>query len=416
MQQSVAPTIDATSPSSAASAPIPANGAAAGTAFSILACLGLSHFLNDVIQSLVPSIYPMLKDRLALDFSEVGLITLTFQGCASLLQPLIGYLGDQKPKPWALPIGMVFTLIGLILLATADSLAHVLFAAGMVGLGSSVFHPEASRIARLASGGKHGLAQSIFQVGGNAGSAAGPLLAAFIVLPFGQASIGWFSIVALLAIAVLSRVSVWYSANRRPKAVRAVANVAVLPRKTVMLAIGVLFMLLVSKFVYTSSLSTYMTFYMIEKFGISVRDAQLVLFVYLAACAVGTFAGGPIGDRIGRKYVIWGSILGALPFTLMLPYAGLTGSIILVMIIGVVISAAFSAILVYAQELVPGKVGLIAGLFFGLAFGISALGAAALGELADIKGIEYVYGVCAFLPAIGLLAVLLPRTNTRARA
>ena len=408
MQQTVAPTIEpGTSPAVATPAPA---APVAVTTFSILAFLGLSHFLNDVIQSLVPSIYPMLKTRLALDFSQIGLITFTFQGCASLLQPLIGLLGDRKPRPWLLPSGMIATLIGLLALSRANNLSHLLVAAGMVGLGSSVFHPEASRVARLASGGRHGLAQSMFQVGGNAGSATGPLLAAFIVLPFGQGSIAWFSLVALLAILLLSRVATWHAANRRPRATRALATAQALPRGRVVLAICVLFMLLMSKFIYTTSLSSYLTFYLIERFDVSVRDAQLILFAYLAAMAVGTLCGGPLGDRIGRKYVIWGSILGVLPFTLALPHVGLTATVVLVVVIGLIISAAFAAIIVYAQELVPGRVGMIAGVFFGLAFGISALGAAALGALADARGIDFVYMVCGFLPAIGLLAVLLPRS------
>ena len=384
--------------------------AAATTTFSILAFLGMSHFLNDVIQSLVPSIYPMLKSRLALDFSQIGLITFTFQGCASLLQPLIGMLGDRKPRPWLLPTGMIATLIGLLLLSRANDLTQLLFAAGMVGLGSSVFHPEASRVARLASGGRHGLAQSMFQVGGNAGSAAGPLLAAFIVLPFGQGSIAWFSLIALLAILLLSRVAAWHAANRRPRVVRTASSAPALPRGKVVLSICILFMLLMSKFIYVTSLSSYLTFYLIERFDVSVQSAQLILFAYLAAMAVGTLSGGPIGDRIGRKYVIWGSILGVLPFTLALPHVGLTATVVLVVVIGLIISAAFAAIIVYAQELVPGRVGMIAGVFFGLAFGISALGAAALGALADARGIDFVYMVCGFLPAIGLLAVLLPRS------
>jgi FSR family fosmidomycin resistance protein-like MFS transporter len=385
--------------------------AAEGAAFSILVALSFSHMLNDTMQSLMPALYPMLKDNLALDFGQIGLITLAFQLTASLLQPVVGFVTDRKPMPYSLAAGMGFTLIGLLLLSRAHSFPAVLVAAATIGLGSSIFHPEASRMARYASGGKHGLAQSLFQVGGNAGSALGPLLAAFIVLPGGQKSVAWFSLVALLAMVILGSVGRWYVRNqaaRGGKTRKAAAQPHNLSRARVGVSLAILIALMFSKFFYLTSISTYFTFYLIHQFGVTIQTAQLDLFVFLAATAVGTFFGGPLGDKIGRKYVIWGSILGVLPFTLALPYVGLVWTVVLAVPIGLILSSAFSAIVVYAQELVPGKVGTISGLFFGFAFGMGGLGAAALGELADMTSIQFVYQVCAFLPVIGLLTALLP--------
>jgi len=379
-------------------------------AFSILGALSICHLLNDMVQSLLPAIYPILKEAFQLDFRHVGLITLINQTTASLLQPVIGYYTDRRPTPQSLAIGMSFTLAGLLLLAVAGHYGMVLAAAALIGVGSSVFHPESSRIARLASGGQHGLAQSLFQVGGNAGSALGPLLAAFVVLPHGQRSLAWFTVVPLVAIAMLWRVGHWY--KRRVHAghhtQRGHAAHHGLTRRQVRVAIAVLLVLVFSKYIYLASLSTYYTFYLIDTFHVSVRSAQLHLFVFLGAVAAGTILGGPIGDRIGRKYVLWGSILGVLPFTLALPYANLFFTGVLSGVIGLILASAFSAIIVYAQELVPGNVGMIAGLFFGFAFGIGGLGAAGLGVLADATSVTFVYKVCAFLPAFGLLTALLP--------
>ena len=381
-----------------------------GTVFTILAAISFSHLLNDMMQSLLPALYPMLASDFSLDFGQVGLITLVFNITASILQPAIGLYTDRKPQPYSLPLGMGFTLVGLVVLSVATTFPLLLLGAAMVGMGSAVFHPESSRIARLASGGRHGLAQSVFQVGGNIGSAIGPLLAAFIVLPRGQASIGWFSAAALLAILVLTGVGAWYQRHRRSQAAkprRPMAPIA-LSRGKVGLSLGVLGMLVFSKYVYMASLTSYFTFYLIQTFGVSVQQAQIHLFIFLGAVAVGTVAGGPIGDRFGRKVVIWGSILGVLPFTLAMPYVGLTGTVILSIIIGLILASAFSAIVVYAQELVPGKTGTIAGLFFGFAFGMGGIGAAVLGEVADLTSIGFVYRLCAFLPLIGLLTVFLP--------
>jgi FSR family fosmidomycin resistance protein-like MFS transporter len=386
-------------------------GAAEGAAFSILLALSVSHMLNDTMQSLMPALYPMLKDNLSLNFGEIGLITLAFQLTASLLQPIVGLVTDRRPMPYSLAAGMGFTLIGLLLLSRADSFIAVVVAAATIGLGSSIFHPEASRMARYASGGQFGLAQSLFQVGGNAGSALGPLLAAFIVLPGGQHSVAWFSLVALLAMTILGSVGRWYvrhHAARAGKTRRAVVAQHTLSPTRVAVSLGILIALMFSKFFYLASISTYFTFYLIRQFGVSIQTAQLDLFVFLAATAVGTFFGGPLGDRIGRKYVIWGSILGVLPFTLALPYVGLVWTVVLAVPIGLILSSAFSAIVVYAQELVPGKVGTISGLFFGFAFGMGGLGAAALGWLADLTSIQTVYQVCAFLPVIGILTAFLP--------
>jgi MFS transporter, FSR family, fosmidomycin resistance protein len=385
--------------------------AAESTTFVILVALSFSHLLNDMMQSLLPAIYPLLKTNFALSFGQIGLITFTFQFTASLLQPVVGLYTDKRPMPFSLAVGMGFTLVGLLLLSSAGTFAMLLLAAGLIGLGSSVFHPESSRIARMASGGRHGMAQSFFQVGGNTGSAIGPLLAAFIVVPHGQASVAWFSLAALLAIVVLLNVGRWYRAARLRIAARprgAVAHVTGLSQTRVVASILILLALIFSKYFYLASLNTYFTFYLIHKFGVSVQSAQIFLFVFLAAAAAGTFAGGPIGDRIGRKYVIWGSILGVLPFTLMLPHANLFWTVVLSVFIGLILASAFSAILVYAQELMPGKVGMVSGMFFGFAFGMGGLGAALLGVLADRTSIDFVYGVCAFLPLIGLLTVFLP--------
>ncbi|MGA8026289.1 MAG: MFS transporter [Bryobacteraceae bacterium] len=384
---------------------------ASKAAFSILAAISFCHLLNDMVQSLIPAIYPILKSSFQLSFAQLGLITLTFQLTASLLQPLVGTYADRRPKPYSLSAGMGFTLIGLILLSIASSFAMLLMAAALVGMGSSIFHPESSRVARMASGGQHGLAQSLFQVGGNAGSALGPLLAAFVVLPRGQHSIAWFSLATLLAIMLLANVGGWYKANLwaalGSQAKRAKLAPTLSSRKIV-LSIAILAALVFSKYFYLASLSSYYTFYLMSKFHMSIQNAQIHLFVFLGAVAAGTIAGGPIGDRIGRKYVIWCSILGALPFTLLLPYANLFWTGILSVLVGLILASAFSAILVYAQELVPGKIGMISGLFFGFAFGMGGIGAALLGALADRTNINFVYHVCSFLPAIGLLTGLLP--------
>jgi len=393
-----------------------ATEAAIETAFPILAMLSVCHLLNDMIQSLLPAIYPLLKNEFRLDFGQIGLITLTFQVTASLLQPLVGIYTDRKPMPYSLAVGMGCTLSGLLLLSQAPSFPLLLVAAALIGSGSSVFHPESSRVARMASGGQHGLAQSLFQVGGNVGSAIGPLLAAFIVMPRGQGSVAWFAIAALIAIVLLTRIGSWYRAHvPAHRAARASMKTSTLPRRTIVVTMVILGLLIFSKYFYLASLSSYYTFYLIQKFGVSVQSAQLHLFVFLGAVAAGTLAGGPIGDRIGRKYVIWGSILGVLPFTLLLPHANLFWTTMLTIVIGLVLASAFSAIIVYAQELVPGRTGVIAGLFFGFAFGMGGLGAAVLGELADHIGIEAVYGLCAFLPAIGLLAWFLPTIEKPAR-
>ena len=379
----------------------------------ILAAISVSHMLNDVIQSLLPAIYPILKSNFHLDFGQIGLLTLTFQLTASLLQPLVGAYTDRRPQPFSLVAGMGFTLLGLLTLSRAGSYPLLLLGAALVGMGSSVFHPESSRVARMASGGQHGLAQSIFQVGGNAGSALGPLLAAFIVVPFGQSSIAWFSAVALLAMIILFRVGRWYGAKladlkARP---RGTGTKPAHTRKHIALSITILMLLVFSKNFYMASLTSYFTFYLIAKFQVSVQDAQIYLFVFLAAVAAGTLLGGPVGDRIGRRYVIWISILGVLPFTLRLPYASLFWTAVLSVIIGLVLASAFTAILVYATELVPGRVGTIAGLFFGFSFGMGGLGAALLGQLADLTSIETVYKIVSFLPAVGLLAYFLPKVE-----
>ncbi|MBB3222526.1 MFS transporter [Pseudoduganella umbonata] len=376
----------------------------------ILLSIAFVHLLNDCVQAVLPSIYPLLKDQFALTFTQVGLITLTFQCTASLLQPWIGLYTDKRPLPFLLPAGMCVTLAGVGLLATADTFAMLLLAAAMIGVGSSTFHPEASRVARLASGGRFGFAQSLFQVGGNVGSALGPLLAAAIIVGHGQGRIAWFMLLVLVAVVVLVGVSRWYGGHLKNTVRKAgMQPVAPLPRGRVIAALAVLAMLVFSKYIYMASLSSYYTFYLIEKFHVSVDTAQMYLFLFLAAVAAGTFAGGPIGDRVGRKRVIWASILGAAPFTLALPYADLAWTAVLSVVIGLVMSSAFSAIVVFAQELVPGKVGMIAGIFFGLMFGVSGIGAAAMGHIADVAGIEKVYHIASFLPLLGLLAALLPK-------
>ncbi|EIM97708.1 Predicted arabinose efflux permease, MFS family [Burkholderia sp. YR290] len=391
-----------------ASAPAPSRPQAK-TVYSILGAISFSHLMNDMIQSLILAIYPMLKANFSLSFGQIGLITLTYQITASLLQPLIGIYTDKHPKPYSLPVGMGFTLSGLLLMSVAPSFGVLLIAAALVGCGSSVFHPESSRVARMASGGKHGLAQSLFQVGGNAGSSLGPLLAALIVIPHGQRSIAWFSAAALVGILVLTYISRWYKHHPATKKARAgqVAHAA-LPRGKVAFAMSILVLLVFSKYFYLTSINSYFTFYLIDKFHLPVQAAQVHLFVFLAAVAAGTVIGGPVGDRIGRKYVIWVSILGVAPFTLLLPYANLFWTGVLTVIIGIVLASAFSAILVYAQELIPGKVGMVAGLFFGFAFGLGGIGAAVLGQLADATSIAYVYKVCSFLPLLGILTVFLP--------
>jgi FSR family fosmidomycin resistance protein-like MFS transporter len=393
--------------------------AAEATTFVILVALSFSHLLNDMMQSLLPAIYPLLKTQFALSFAQIGLITFTFQFTASLLQPVVGLVTDKRPMPFSLAVGMGFTLIGLLLLSSAGSFALLLVAAGLVGMGSSVFHPESSRIARAASGGRHGMAQSLFQVGGQTGQALGPLLAAFVVVPHGQGSVAWFSLAALLAIVVLLNVGRWYSAARKRMAARprgAGIVVSGLSSRRVTISILILLALIFSKYFYLASLNTYYTFYLIHKFGVSIQTAQILLFVFLGAVAAGTFAGGPIGDRIGRKYVIWGSIMGVLPFTLMLPHANLFWTVVLTVPIGLILASAFSAILVYAQELMPGKVGTVSGMFFGFSFGMGGLGAALLGVLADHTSIDFVYGVCAFLPLIGLLTAFLPNMERAVKA
>jgi FSR family fosmidomycin resistance protein-like MFS transporter len=389
-----------------------------GTLLRVLTAVSFCHLLNDMIQSLLPSMYPILKSGFHLNFTQIGLITLTFQITASLLQPFIGHFTDRRPMPYSLPIGMACTLVGIVLLAIAPTFALLLIAASLFGVGSAIFHPESSRVARMASGGKHGFAQSFFQVGGNTGSAIGPLLAAFIILPLGQIGVLWFTLAALAGIAILTWVGHWYKERLEHLRLRPATHREQhhsLPRQKVLLALGILVMLVFSKYFYIASLTSYYTFYLISRFHVSVASAQLHLFVLFGAIAAGTLIGGPVGDKIGRKYVIWCSILGVLPFTLLLPYANLFWTGVLSVLIGVVIASAFSAILVYAQELVPGRVGMISGLFFGFAFGMGGIGAAVLGKLADMTSIVYVYHVCAYLPALGLLTGLLPNIEPDAR-
>jgi FSR family fosmidomycin resistance protein-like MFS transporter len=387
------------------------------TIFSILLAISFSHLLNDTMQSLIPSTYPLLKRSLNLNFSQLGLITFCFQLTASLLQPFVGLYTDKRPQPYSLAAGMCFTLAGLLLLSRAGSFPLVLVAVSLVGVGSSIFHPEASRLAYLASGGKRGLAQSIFQLGGNAGASLGPLLAARIVSPYGQSNIIWFGVFALIAIGVLLKTGGWYRRNlamRRKKAVSIIyESDPGLSKGRVAASLSILLVLIFSKYFYMASMSSYYMFFLIDKFHVSDQHAQILLFVFLFAVAAGTMIGGPIGDRFGRKYVIWFSILGVAPFTLLLPYASLFFTAVLSVFIGLILASAFSAILVYAQELVPGKVGLIAGLFFGLAFGMGGIGAAVLGRLADHTSIHHVFHLCSFLPLLGLLTGFLPDTTPK---
>jgi MFS transporter, FSR family, fosmidomycin resistance protein len=383
------------------------------TTFTVLFAISFCHLLNDMMQAVLPAIYPTLKGDFHLSFVQIGFITMAFQCTASLFQPAVGFVADIKPMPYSLAIGMVSTLVGLIMLSLAGSYFVVLVAAMLVGLGSSVFHPESSRVARMASGGRHGLAQSLFQVGGNTGTALGPLSAAFVVAAFGQRGVAWYCAAALLAIVILFQVGTWYKHHglARFKAAKKAAPAGHPPGKVVA-SIVILLLLIFSKYFYLTSITSYFTFYLIHTFGVSVQSAQLHLFLFLGAVAAGTFMGGPLGDKFGRKYVIWFSILGMLPFTLILPYANLFWTGVLSMIIGVVMASAFPAIIVYAQELLPGKLGMISGLFYGFAFGMGGIGAALLGELADHTSITYVYKVCAYLPMIGLLTVFLPNLKT----
>jgi len=390
------------------------------TAFVIIAAVSVCHLINDVMQSLLAAIYPMLKRDYGLDFWQIGLLTMTFQGTASLLQPMIGLYADRRPLPYSLSAGMGATFVGLMFLAFASEYPLLVLGAALIGIGSAIFHPESSRVARLASGGRYGLAQSLFQVGGNFGSAIGPLLAAFIVVPRGQASVAWFSVVALIGMMILWQVGNWYARYQAAAARRAKAATTVtIPRRKVVIALVVLTILTFSKNVYLASVSSFYTFYVIDKFAVPVQTSQVLLFVFLGAAAVGTILGGPVGDRLGAKTVIWVSILGVVPFTLALPYANLEWTIVLSAIIGLVLASAFPAIIVMAQELVPGRIGMVAGIFFGFAFGTAGIAAALLGVVADIKGVGYVYWLCSFLPLLGLLTILLPNTrpaSVRAKA
>lgn len=387
------------------------------TAYPILFAISFSHLLNDMMQSVIPAVYPLFKEKYQLSFTQIGLITLTFQLTASLLQPFVGFYTDRSPRPYSLAIGMGFTFLGLICLSMATNFLSILLSAGLIGLGSSIFHPESSRVAYLASGGRRGLAQSIFQLGGNAGSAIGPLLAALIVVPFGQFSIIWFGIAAVLAMMILTRVGAWYKNHLGLKASGKVKGLEVLKpqlsNKRIGISLFILLVLIFSKFFYLTSMTSYFTFFLIDKFDVTVQQSQIYLFAFLAAVAAGTLIGGPLGDRFGRKYIIWISILGAAPFTLMLPYTNLFWTIGLAAIIGIILASAFSAILVYAIELVPGKVGMVAGLFFGFAFGMGGLGSALLGSLADHTSIDFVFRICAFLPLIGIITGFLPNIESK---
>ena len=385
------------------------------TIFPVLIAISLSHLLNDTIQSLIPAIYPIVKNSFHLTFTQIGFITLTFQLSASLLQPMVGFFTDKKPQPFSLPVGMTFSLIGLVLLSQASSYSIVLASVCLIGIGSSVFHPEASKVAYMAAGNRRGLAQSIFQVGGNFGSSIGPLLAALIIEPYGQGNILWFSLLAFAAIIILSRIGHWYKNHlslRKSKTINTDSSIQ-LSKGKIVSSVIVLLVLIFSKYFYLASMTSYYTFYLIHKFHVSVQTSQIYLFVFLLSVAAGTILGGPIGDRFGRKYVIWFSILGAAPFTLLLPHANLFFTSVLSVFIGIIIASAFSAILVYAQELLPGKVGMVSGLFFGFAFGMGGLGSALLGALADRTSIEYVYQLCAFLPLIGLLTAFLPNLKNK---
>jgi FSR family fosmidomycin resistance protein-like MFS transporter len=400
----------------AAEGTVAARRIAEGTAFSIILALSFSHMLNDMMQSLIPALYPMIKSTYGLSFVQIGLMTTAMQVTSSMLQPVVGLVADHRPQPFSLSVGMGATLIGVLMLGSAATYPSLLLGSALVGIGSAVFHPEASRVARMASGGRHGLAQSLFQVGGNVGSASGPILAAFIVIPHGQGSVAWFSSAALLAMTVLFVVGNWYRREHAlPRRVRQASAGPNLTRRHVVLSLAILLSLVFSKAFYQASLGTYYTFYLISKFHLSVASAQVYLFIFLASVALGTLIGGPVGDRIGRKAVIWGSILGAVPFALMLPFANLFWTPVLTVIVGATMASASSAIIVYAIDLVPGKIGTMAGLFFGLGFGMAGIGAAALGKVADATSIDTVYHICAFLPLIGLLTVFLPDIGRSAR-
>ncbi len=390
------------------------------TVIPVLIAISFSHFLNDTLQSLIPATYPLLKSSLRLSYTQIGLITLTYQLIASLLQPVVGYVTDRKPQPYSLAVGMGFTLVGLALLSISNSYPMILFSVALVGMGSAVFHPESSRVAHMAAGKRRGLAQSVFQVGGNAGSSLGPLLAAIIITGKGHSQIAWFTPVAMLGIFVLWRVGRWYAENsaggHHVSASSGDTAAPLLPRRTILFSIGILLVLVFSKYFYLASMTSYFTFYLISRFHLTIAAAQVHLFLFLLAVAAGTVIGGPVGDRFGRKYVIWGSILGAAPFALAMPYANLVWTTVLSLFIGLILSSAFSAILVYAQELVPGKVGMISGFFFGFAFGMGGIGSAVLGVIADHTSIIYVYQLCAFLPLIGLFAGFLPAIEGEARS
>ncbi|WP_099865029.1 MFS transporter [Pararhizobium haloflavum] len=385
------------------------------TTYSIILAVSFCHFLNDMMQALLPAIYPMLKADYGLAFWQIGLLTLTFQVTASILQPLIGFYTDKRPMPYSLPVGMASTLIGLVLLAHAASYPFLLVGAALIGFGSAVFHPESSRMARFASGGRFGLAQSLFQVGGNVGTAIGPLLAAFIVVPRGQGSVAWFSVAAITAMVILWQVGNWYSRYRIANAGRPVAS-RVMPfsRNKVVAALAILALLVFTKNIYMASITSYYTFYVMARFGVDISQAQVLLFVFLGAAALGTVLGGPIGDRYGSKFVIWFSILGVLPFTLALPYVDLSWTPFLTAAIGLILASAFPAIVVFAQELLPGRVGLVAGLFFGFAFGMGGIAAAVLGVVADARGVEFVFRICSYLPLLGLLTIFLPTMGDKA--
>lgn len=398
----------------------PAGGTATtatATAFGVILAVSLCHGINDIMQSMLTAIYPLLKDNYGLEFWQIGLLTFTFQVTASLLQPVVGVVTDRRPMPYSLPVGMAFSLVGLIVLAYAGHYWLLIFGASLIGIGSAVFHPESSRIARLASGGRHGLAQSVFQVGGNAGQALGPLLAAFVIVPLGQSSIAWFALASLVGILVLWQVGGWYARLRAAMNNRkAAAFVSPFSRSRVGWALAILTLLVLTKHAYIASLTSYYTFYVIERFGVSMQASQVLLFAFMGASALGILLGGPIGDRFGQKAMIWFSIVGVLPFTLALPYANLEWTVVLTILIGLILSSAFSNIVVFAQELLPGRVGMVAGIFFGFAFGMGGIAAAILGVVADAKGIDFVYHICSYLPLLGLLTVFLPNMKHAARA
>ncbi|GAB3994972.1 MFS transporter [Spirosoma daeguense] len=384
------------------------------TAYSVLYAISFAHLLNDMLQAVIPAIYPIIKEDFHLDFSDIGLVTLAYQLTASILQPFVGLYTDRHPKPFSLAVGMGISLLGLICLSLSPSFFWILASVSLIGIGSSIFHPDSSRVAYLASGGKRGLAQSIFQLGGNAGSALGPLLAALLVVPYGQRSVMWFGVAAIIGIILLTRIGHWYKLVALPKVNKVVESASSgLSQRRILLSLFILLVLIFSKYFYLAGMTSYFTFYLMDKFQLGVKSAQIHLFIFLAAIAVGTLAGGPLGDRFGRKYIIWISILGAAPFTLLMPHANLFWTTILSICTGLLISSAFSAIIVYAQELVPGKVGMIAGLFFGFAFGMGGLGSALLGKLADYTSITYVFEVCAFLPLLGILTAFLPNLDAK---